>query len=140
MQQTDVEEGGNIILDLNSRIRSLEGKYNLLRDRVLVINNNMVEEYKKLLSEIKGINTDIKEIRDDIFKIKETLKHLIKELSLFAKKDDVKALEKYINIWNPMKFVTESEVKSIIQKELKEREKEVVKKDGGKKPERSGRH
>ena len=133
--QTEINEGGNIILDLNSRTRVLEGKYNLLRDRVLVINNNMIGEYKKLLVEIKGVNSEIKEIQDEMFKIKETLKHLIKELSLFAKKDDVRALEKYINIWNPMKFVTENDVKDLIKAELKN--KEVDKKDGGKKPERT---
>lgn len=134
-EQTEVNEGGNIILDLNSRTRVLEGKYNLLRDRVLVINNNMIGEYKKLLVDVKGINTEIKEIQDEMFKIKETLKHLIKELNLFAKKEDVKALEKYINIWNPMKFVTEGDVKDLIRAELKN--KEEVKKDGGKEQKRS---
>jgi len=139
MQTQPAEEEGNIILDLNSRTRVLEGKYNLLRDKVIVINQNMIEEYKKLLADTKAINSDIKEIQDEIFKIKETIKHLVKELGLFAKKDDVRSLEKYINIWNPMKFATEKEVKSLIEEKLKElKEEREIKKDGGKKPKGPG--
>lgn len=133
--QIPASEGEEIIFDLNSRTRVLEGKYNLLRDRVLVINQNMIEEYKKILAEVKEINTDIKNVQEEIFKLKETIKHLIKELSLFAKKEDVHALEKYINIWDPMKFVTEKDVDRIIEERLKQISES--KKDGGKKDKRS---
>src|SRR3989344_7013786 len=107
-EQTYSQEG--VFLDVNNRVRDLEGKYNLLRDRVLIINNNMIDEYKKVMSEVKIINSDIREIKSDIFKIKENLKHMIKEFELFARQEDVKFLEKYINLWNPMNFVTEQEV------------------------------
>ena len=43
------------------------------------------------------------------------MKHLLKELELFARKEDVKFLEKYINLWNPMKFVTEQDVKNLLE-------------------------
>ncbi|MBI2148734.1 hypothetical protein HYU23_03570 [Candidatus Woesearchaeota archaeon] len=113
-----------ILFDVNSRVRDLEGKYNLLRDRVLIINNNMIEEYKKTLGELKIINDDIREIKGDIFKIKESIRHFIKEMELFARKEDVQFLEKYINLWNPMKFVTEDDVVKIV-----EYHKKGVKKD-----------
>ena len=63
--------------DTIGRMRALEGKYNLLRDRMLIINNNMIEQYKKNIAETRTINEDIKEIKIDIFKIKETIKHLV---------------------------------------------------------------
>lgn len=105
----------NLLFDVTSRVRGLEGKYNLLRDRVLIINNNMIEEYKKVSSELKIMDGEIKEIKSDIFKIKESMRHLIKETELFARKEDVQFLEKYINFWNPMKFVTEDDVVRLIQ-------------------------
>ena len=112
-------------LDTIARVRTLEGRYNLLRDRVLVINNNLIEQYKKTLTEVRVINDDIKEIKSDVFKIKEALKHLLKELELFARKEDVKYLEKYINLWDPMKLVTGEE----LNKALEEFRKKKVKKD-----------
>ena len=116
-----------LLFDVNSRVRSLEGKYNLLRDRVLIINNNMIEEYKKVMSELKIIDGEIKEIKSDIFKLKDSIRHLVKETELFARKDDVQFLEKYINLWNPMKFVTEDDVKKLIERHKTENKKEVKK-------------
>lgn len=107
-------------VDVVNRIRELEGKYNLLRDRVLIMNNNMIEEYKKIIGEIKVVDEDIRHIKTDIFNIKESIKHIINDLELFAKKDEVKYLEKYINLWNPMKFTTESDVRRILGEHKKE--------------------
>ncbi|HIH25511.1 hypothetical protein J4476_00190 [Candidatus Woesearchaeota archaeon] len=116
------------LMDTVGRIRSLEGKYNLLRDKVLIINNNMIEEYKKSITETKSLNEEIKEIKKDIFKIKESMKHLLNELELFARKEDVKFLEKYINLWNPLKFTTENDVKRLIQESLEEHQETKEKK------------
>ena len=119
------EVGGEqaFYIDVGTRVRELEGKYNLLRDRMLLINNNMIEEYKKTITEIKLLNGDVQEIKVDLFRIREALKHLLKELELFARKEDMKFLEKYINLWNPMKFVTEEDVKNLIERH---KEKEVI--------------
>ena len=34
-------QSGDILLDVVARTRALEGQYNLLRDRVLVVNQNL---------------------------------------------------------------------------------------------------
>jgi len=112
-----------ILTDLNSRLRTLESKYSLLGERLLVVNQNMIEEYKKLLREIKTLDTEIKEVKKEIFNLKDTIKHMVKEISAFARKEELKILEKYINLWDPMKFVTEEEVKAFIKEAIKETRK-----------------
>ena len=125
MAQEQTYSPEEVLFDVNSRVRSLEGKYNLLRDRVLIINNNMIEEYKKIVGEIKFIDSEIKDIKGDVFKLKESIRHLIQEVELYARKEDVQFLEKYINLWNPMKFTTEEDVVKLI--EIHNGKKEVVK-------------
>ena len=61
-------------------------------------------------------------------RIKEIIKHLVEEFDLFARKEDIKFLEKYINLWNPIKFVTSEELKNA----LEEHTKNKIKKDGDK--------
>jgi len=117
--------GQDMILDMVTRIRDIEGKYNLLRDRALLINQNMIEQYQKTHTELKTINEDVRQIKEELFHIKETLKHIIKELEHFSRKEEMHVLEKYINLWNPMKFVTENDVKRIVRDEIN------GKKDGG---------
>ncbi|MBI4448282.1 hypothetical protein HY643_04840, partial [Candidatus Woesearchaeota archaeon] len=42
-------------------------------------------------------------------------------LTSFAKKENVKVLEKYINLWNPLNFVTREEAKRIAKEVLEEK-------------------
>jgi archaellum component FlaC len=118
----------NIIIDLNTRVRVLEERYNLLREKLLVVNQNMIGEYKKTISEIKAINTDLKEIREDVNQLKDTFKDIIKEMENFARKDNLKVLEKYINMWNPLNFVTEKDVERLIDNRLGKQKKQVKRK------------
>ena len=112
-------DAGNILIDLNTRIRVLEEKNTLLREKLLVINENMIEEYKRLIQEVRTINSDIKEIREDLDGMKEMTRHIVKESTNFAKRDSVLVLEKYINLWNPMKFTTEEDVLKIMEHQKK---------------------
>jgi signal transduction protein with GAF and PtsI domain len=108
-----------IINELNTRIRILEGKYNLTRERMLVINQNMLDHYKTTHVDIKTIEEDMIEIKDALNSLKNAIKNMLKEMQLLARKEEVKVLEKYINMWNPLKLMTEDEVKELIEKRLK---------------------
>ncbi len=115
-QQTQSQN--DVLVDLNMRIRILEEKQNIIRERLLVINQNMIDEYKRLVREVKTINSDIGELKEDISNIKDITKNVIRDMQKFAKKDSVNVLEKYIKMWNPLNFMTEDEVRSIIKKEV----------------------
>lgn len=105
--------------ELIGRIRINESRLSNLRERLSVTDTNTLSEFKKFSIEIKDLNLELKEIKTDIFKLKHTLKDLIKEMSNFANSQDLKVLEKYINMWNPLNFVTEKEVLKLIQENAK---------------------
>lgn len=111
-----IPQENTLLIDLNTKLRILEGKYSTTRERLLSINQTTIDHYKKINSDVHSLNDDIKEIKEDIESLKKTIKDLIKELNLFARKDQVKILEKYINLWNPLNFVTEEEVLELIEK------------------------
>ena len=113
----------NYVQNLNefaARLRVLESKVNLIKDDISVTNSNLIEDSRKAITKHQISSQDIKEMRIEITKMKETLKHMIEESSEFARKQDIKVLEKYINMWNPLRYVTETEVKDITKKQLKE--------------------
>jgi len=101
--------------DPTERVRVLESKYGYLRDRIVLINENLINEYKKLNQEIKVVDSELKDLKKDIFEIKEALRHVLGEMKHFARKENFKVLEKYINVWNPFNFVTEEEVLQLIK-------------------------
>ncbi|MBT4334569.1 hypothetical protein HOD61_02010 [archaeon] len=115
LQNQQPEQGMNLMI-LNNRLRILEERYSTNRERMFVMNQNMIEHYKKINFDISSLNKEMKELKDEIFTIKETVKHLVQELDNFARKEQLKVLEKYINMWNPFNYVTEEEVEKIIER------------------------
>lgn len=102
--------------DMSRRLRLLEEKYTNLRKNFIVTEQNMISDHKRIATEIKATNADIGEIRSDIHELKEELKLVIRELKDSAKKDEVQVLEKYINFWQPLNFVTQKQVEGIVKR------------------------
>jgi len=107
-----------VVNELANRLRILESKQSLLSEKMLVMNQNMIEEYKKLIKEIRAMDMETKDIKKDVVNIKNIVRHLTEEASRFAKQSDLKVLEKYIKLWNPMTFVTEKDVQAMIEAAL----------------------
>ena len=74
----------SILNELNTRLRILEGKYNLMRERLFIINENMIDHYKTLPIEMRSLKTDMKEIKESLFSLKEASRDVVKELDFFA--------------------------------------------------------
>ncbi len=113
----------NVVNEINNvgrRLRILEERYTNLRRKTQVTEQNILRNNKKLNTEIKTINTDINEVKRDINEIRNKIDLIVKEIMLCAKKEDLKVLEKYINMWNPVKFVTQGEVEKIVRDIIQE--------------------
>jgi hypothetical protein len=110
--------GADVVVELTNRLRVMESKHSLLNERLLIVNQNMIEEYKKLIKEIRDLEAEIRNIKNEFQNVKNILKHLTEEAASFARKDEIKLLEKYIKLWNPLNFVTETDVNNIIEREL----------------------
>ncbi len=112
--------GDQLLNELSNRVRILESKQTLFTERLLNVNQNMIEQYKQITKEIKANREEIKEIKKEIFELQNIIQHLTEEATDFAKRDHVKVLEKYIKLWNPLNFVTEKDIEKMIEKKLKE--------------------
>src|SRR3989344_3179743 len=108
------------------RIRILESRYSVMRDRIFLINQNMIQEYRKLNKEIKLIDSEVKDLKQDLNEIKSVLRNVVNEMQNFARKENVKVIEKYIGFWNPLNFVTQKEVVEIINRGEKDSAKETA--------------
>ena len=122
-EKMEVAEDYNAIIDVSSRLRMLESRYGVMRDRIFIMNQNMIDSYKKLNQEMKTIDDELKDMKKTLFSLEESMKDLLKELKFFARKEDIKVLEKYINLWNPLHFVTEEEVIKLIEQKEGEHHK-----------------
>ena len=86
-----------------------------------VVEQNVLRETKHGSDELKLVHTDVDEIKHVLRDMQEQMKLIIRDLQESAKKEDVVVLEKYINLWEPVSFVTQAEVEKIVDRALEKR-------------------
>ena len=120
-QQQEAPDYSGITTDVNTlsrRLRLLEEGFTNLRRFFQVTEENIIAKNKHFSAEIKTLTSDVNEVRKEIQEMKDKLILVIRELQSVARKEEVKVLERYINLWNPIKFVTQNEVEQIINEVL----------------------
>ncbi|MEK6983496.1 MAG: hypothetical protein AABX33_02900 [Nanoarchaeota archaeon] len=128
--QQEAPDFSGITSDVNTlsrRLRLLEEGFTNLRRFFQVTEENVLAKNKHFSAEIKTLASDISEVRKEIQELRDKLLLVIKELQTVARREEVKVLEKYINLWNPIKFVSQNEVGQIISEILEKKQQPLEK-------------
>lgn len=100
--------------EFNTKIRDLEEKQRLLKDRVLLIGENLVEMRQELGEEITNLKVQAEHSKSDILKIKETLERVLDELENKARRQELELLKKQAKMFQPLNLVTAEELGKIL--------------------------
>lgn len=122
MDEKDLSAVSALLSDFSIRINDLEEKCGLLKERLLVISQTLLKQGERVSKEITLIKEDIRNIKNEIDRLKEATQHIISESAEFARKEELKVLERYMRMFEPLKFVSEDDVKRLIAKALKEKD------------------
>lgn len=98
------------------RIRDIEEKHNILKDRVLLIGNNLIETKENTNQEIIEIKKDIEKLKKDLDRVKDFIETLSSEMSKFAKKEDLEILQKQAKMFQPADFIRREELEDELDK------------------------
>ena len=85
--------------DINTRIRDLEEKQRLIKDRMLLISESFVKEREKNFQEIQEMKKTVEKLKEDNRRIKEILFKFGEKLDSTARKEEVKILQRQFNIF-----------------------------------------
>ncbi len=88
--------------DPNLKLRDLETKQNLIKERVLLIGQNLIDSKEKTQDEILNLKKDFELIKQDMVKMKKFLEMVTSEFAKFAKKDDLEILSKQAKMFQPL--------------------------------------
>jgi hypothetical protein len=122
-KKSNQDEVGPIYNELNSlsaRARIAEERYTNLRKKTQLIEQNMLSNQRSINIEIKTTNSEMNDIKREFQDIKTRIKLIGNELQSFAKRDELKVVERYVNLWEPLKFVTLSQVEDTVRRILEE--------------------
>lgn len=110
MAEEQQDYSGQLFNDVNSRMRDIEEKQRVLRDRLLLIGQNLIEIKEKTNSKMTDIKKDIETMKQDISRLSSFLDSVSSEFSKFAKKDDLEILIKQAKMFQPMDFVKKEDL------------------------------
>ncbi len=108
------------ITNLSTRLRVIEERSSNMKKKQQIVETNMLSHRKKYSEEIALVKDEVDEVKKTMTEVENRIVMIIKELQLNAKKEDVDTLKKYIELWEPVKFVTQNQVESIVRDFMEE--------------------
>ena len=103
-------------------VKGLESKVNNLLRETDSVKNDLLRKNQDLRKEVKTLSSDLLELKQAHEKTVTTMDLVIKELKQTAGKEEVMVLQKYMELWNPLNFVTQKDVERAVDTKLLERE------------------
>jgi hypothetical protein len=107
---------GQYFLELNTRLRDLEEKQRIIKDRILLIGNNLIEtrdDFKKTIIELKK---EIENLKQDSQKTTSFIETISDEFSKLARKEDLNILIKQAKMFQPLNLVTKEDLEKLKNK------------------------
>ncbi|MFA5953667.1 MAG: hypothetical protein WC812_03675 [Candidatus Pacearchaeota archaeon] len=93
-------------------LRDLEERQRILKDRLLLIGQNLIELKEKNSEEIIELKKDIETIKQNLERLKSFIETISGEFSDFARKEDLEILRKQAKIFQPLEFATKKDLEN----------------------------
>jgi predicted RNase H-like nuclease (RuvC/YqgF family) len=107
--------------EIGRKIRILEDRYSNVRRKTQVTDRNMLNIQKNINREIKTMDEQVLDLQKEISELDEKLRQILREIGNFAKSEDIKVLKRYLDFWEPVGFVTKSDVEQVVRRLLEEK-------------------
>lgn len=104
-------------------VKALETKVNALLRETDMIKNNFTEKAKNMNKEVRMLNDNMVEIKRQQLQINQKIDLIVKELKQTAGGEELQTLKKYVDLWNPLHFVTQRDVERVVEAKLEKYEK-----------------
>ncbi len=99
--------------EVSTKIRDLEDKQRIIKDRVLLIGQNLIEMKNEVHSAFLSIKKEIESLKMDVERLKSFFETASGEFSKFAKKDELEILSKQAKMFQPLEFITKKDLENL---------------------------
>ncbi len=107
--------------NLISRLRLIEERQSNMQRKIHLMEQGMLNSNKEFKTEVKLLQEEFLDVKRKIKDFEETLKKISKTLENLATREEVKIIEKYINLLDPTSFITRKELEKTIERLLEEK-------------------
>ena len=86
-------------VDVNTRLKDIEERQRLLKDRLLLVGKNLVEDRESMFSELQELKKMSLQMRADYLKMQEFLKKVADQLAETARKEEVLMIQRQVDMF-----------------------------------------
>ena len=122
----------SLLSEFATRLNEVEEKQRLLRDRTMLIGENMIDMRADQEKEEFEIKKKINDLDFEIKSIKQTMQKIINELSNFARKSELEIIKRQWEIFQPLQLARIKDVEEIIDAKLKKQTVRLIHRRGNK--------
>ncbi|MDO8643029.1 MAG: hypothetical protein Q7R76_05640 [Candidatus Woesearchaeota archaeon] len=97
------------VSNLSRRIMVLEERYANVRKKMQLTENSLLKLSKEITKEVRAVGSELTDYRREFMDLRDKVRLIVKELQDCAKSDEVRTLTTYIELWEPLHFVTRNE-------------------------------
>ena len=101
------------VSQIHRRLKLLETTISNMRSKLQNLENNEVETSRDSRRDIKTLEEENDELKSSLRELKEHMRLMMHELQDSAKAQDVKVIKGYLDLWNPVNFVTQNQSRKI---------------------------
>src|SRR3990172_32173 len=85
-------------MDTNVRLRDLEEKNRLVRDRILLLGQSVIEERDKSFKEIQDLKGTVIKLKEDVNRLKELMQRMAEQISQMARKEELMIVQRQLDL------------------------------------------
>jgi len=107
------------ITDLSRRLRVVEERYTVLRRKGQLAEENFIRDMKELRESVAVVEQEATALRRLLVEIDDKLDRFLEQAKNAAPRQDILVLRKYLEMWDPLQYVTRDEARRLIQQTRK---------------------
>ncbi len=102
------------IVELRESLKIFDQRLSQLKDTIRMVDQNNIDKYKEIKEALQGIMLTASTNKTKILELEDAIERMEKQLERFAKLQDIKVIEKYMEFIDPSRFLSKEDVIKIV--------------------------
>ena len=91
--------GQQYFFDVATRLRDIEEKQSLLKDRILLLGQTYIEEREKTFADVQELKKSVLQLKEENIRMKELLQRITEQLNDAARKEELAILQRQFDLF-----------------------------------------
>ena len=118
MVEQQEDQSQYFLADFNTRLQDLEGKNSTLRDRTIMLGENLISLKEKIDEEMSEIKKSLKIIEKKLEKVDSLSKNIASATESFVRRDEMVLIERMLKDFQPLEFMRKKDVQELIEQKV----------------------